>query len=106
MFARLAGEDDLYLVVNAGGKEADFDYINETLKGVAKVTPRFDRALLALQGPAAEAVLARHCPDSAALTFMKIVRTTVAGCPAIIGRTGYTGEDGYEISIEARTRRR
>ena len=100
MFSRLAGEDDLYLVVNAGGKEADFEYINETLKDVAKVTPRFDRALLALQGPAAEAVLARHAPGTAELTFMKVIRTTVAGCPAIISRTGYTGEDGYEISIE------
>src|SRR3569833_4505350 len=48
MFSRLAGEADLYLVVNAGGKEADFDYIIETLKGVAHVTPRFARALLAL----------------------------------------------------------
>jgi aminomethyltransferase len=100
MFSRLEGEEDLYLVVNAGGKEADFDYINETLKGVAKVTPRFDRALLALQGPAAEAVLARHAPGTAELTFMRVIRTTVAGCPAIISRTGYTGEDGYEISIE------
>jgi len=100
MFSRLTGEADLYLVVNAGGKEADFDYINETLKGVAKVTPRFDRALLALQGPAAEAVLARHAPGVAELTFMKVIRTTVAGEPAIISRTGYTGEDGYEISIE------
>jgi aminomethyltransferase len=100
MFSRLAGEDDMYLVVNAGGKEADFDYINEQLKGVAKVTPRFDRALLALQGPAAEAVLSRHAPGAAELTFMKVIRTTVAGVPAIISRTGYTGEDGYEISVE------
>jgi aminomethyltransferase len=100
MFSRLEGEDDLYLVVNAGTKEGDFHYINDALKGAAKVTPRFDRALLALQGPAAEAVLARHAPGAAELTFMKVIRTTVAGAPAIIGRTGYTGEDGYEISIE------
>jgi len=100
MFSRLAGEDDLYLVVNAGTKEGDFAYINETLKGTAQVTPRFDRALLALQGPAAEAVLARHAPGVAALTFMQVIRTTVAGAPAIVSRTGYTGEDGYEISIE------
>jgi aminomethyltransferase len=100
MFSRLAGEPDLYLVVNAGGKEADFAYINETLKGTAEVTPRFDRALLALQGPAAEAVLARHAPRVADLTFMQVIRTSVAGAPAIISRTGYTGEDGYEISIE------
>jgi aminomethyltransferase len=100
MFSRLAGEHDLYLVVNAGGKEADFAYINEALKGRAHVTPRFDRALLALQGPAAEAVLARHAPGVAELTFMKVIRTSVAGAPAIVSRTGYTGEDGYEISIE------
>lgn len=100
MFSRLAGEDALYLVVNAGGKQADFDYINAQLKGVAQVTPRFDRALLALQGPAAQDVLARHAPGVAELTFMHVIRTTVAGCPAIISRTGYTGEDGYEISIE------
>jgi aminomethyltransferase len=100
MFSRLAGEPDLYLVVNAGGKEADFAYINEVLKGAAQVAPRFDRALLALQGPAAEAVLARHAPLVADLTFMKVIRTTVAGAPAIVSRTGYTGEDGYEISIE------
>jgi len=100
MFSRLVSEADLYLVVNAGGKETDFAYINDALKGVTKVTPRFDRALLALQGPAAEAVLARHAPDVAALTFMKVIRTTVAGAPAIVSRTGYTGEDGYEISVE------
>jgi aminomethyltransferase len=100
MFSRLGGEHDLYLVVNAGGKEADFAYINETLKGAAQLTPRFDRALLALQGPAAEAVLARHAPGVADLTFMNVIRTAVAGAPAIVSRTGYTGEDGYEISIE------
>jgi aminomethyltransferase len=100
MFSRLAGEADLYLVVNAGGKEADFAYINDALKGAATVTPRFDRALLALQGPAAEVVLARHAPGAADLTFMKVIRTTVAGAPAIVSRTGYTGEDGFEISLE------
>jgi len=99
MFSRLAGEADLYLVVNAGGKEADFAYIDAALKGAAKVTPRFDRALLALQGPAAEAVLARHAPGVADLTFMKVIRATVAGAPAIVSRTGYTGEDGFEISV-------
>jgi aminomethyltransferase len=100
MFARLAGEADLYLVVNAGGKEGDFAYINAQLKGAAMVTPRFDRALLALQGPDAEPVLARHAPGVAALTFMQVIRTHVAGAPAIVSRSGYTGEDGYEISIE------
>jgi aminomethyltransferase len=100
MFSRLAGERDLYLVVNAGTKEADFAYIAEKLKGVATLTPKPDRALLALQGPKAGAVLVRHSPGIDQLTFMKVVRATVAGVPAIVSRSGYTGEDGFEISLE------
>jgi aminomethyltransferase len=100
MFSRLRGEADLYLVVNAGTKEGDFSYIGEKLKGAAELTLRPDRALLALQGPLAAQVLDRHSPGISSLTFMKVVRTTVAGAPAIISRTGYTGEDGFEISIE------
>src|SRR5690349_13101781 len=100
MFSRLAGESDLYLVVNAGTKEDDFAYISEKLAGKARLTPRFDRALLALQGPLAVEVLERHSPGISNLTFMKVVRATLAGAPAIISRTGYTGEDGFEISIE------
>jgi aminomethyltransferase len=100
MFSRLEGEADMYLVVNAGTKEGDFEYIAEKLKGAATLTPKPDRALLALQGPAAAQVLERHSPGISELTFMKVVRTTVAGAPAIISRTGYTGEDGFEISIE------
>jgi aminomethyltransferase len=101
MFTKLVGEAPLYLVVNAGTKEGDFAYIADKLKGVAALEPRPDRALLALQGPAAGAVLARHAPDTAQLTFMKVVRGTVAGAPAIVSRSGYTGEDGFEISLEA-----
>jgi len=100
MFSRLVGEADLYLVVNAGTKEGDFDYMAEKLQGAAVVMPRFDRALLALQGPLAEQVLERHSPGISRLTFMQVVRTVVAGAPAIVGRTGYTGEDGFEISLE------
>ncbi len=102
MVARLAGEAALYLVVNAACKESDFAYIAAKLKGIATLAPQPDRALLALQGPAAEAVLARHAPETAQLTFMKIARVTVAGAAAIVSRSGYTGEDGFEISIEAK----
>ncbi|MGD0867814.1 MAG: glycine cleavage system aminomethyltransferase GcvT, partial [Rhizomicrobium sp.] len=102
MVARLPGEAALYLVVNAACKEADFAYIAEKLKGIATLAPQPDRALLALQGPAAAAVLARHSPDTAKLTFMKVGRFAVAGAPAIVSRSGYTGEDGFEISIEAK----
>ncbi|MBS0471527.1 MAG: glycine cleavage system aminomethyltransferase GcvT [Proteobacteria bacterium] len=101
MFSRLAGESALYLVVNAGTKDGDFAYIAGKLDGVAVLEPRPDRALLALQGPAAGAVLERHSPGIDKLTFMKVVRCTVAGAPAIVSRSGYTGEDGFEISIEA-----
>jgi aminomethyltransferase len=101
MFSRLLGEDALYLVVNAGTKESDFAYIAGALDGIAVLEPRPDRALLALQGPAAAAVLERHSHGIDKLTFMKVVRCTVAGAPAIVSRSGYTGEDGFEISIEA-----
>ncbi len=100
MFSRLQGEADLYVVVNADTKEGDFTYIGEKLKGAAALTLRPDRALLALQGPLAASVLERHSPGISGLTFMKVARATIAGRPAIISRTGYTGEDGFEISLE------
>jgi aminomethyltransferase len=100
MTARLAGEAALYLVVNAGTKESDFAYIAQKLQGVAELAPKLERGLLALQGPSAEAVLARHAPGIEQLTFMKVARFKVAGAPAIVSRSGYTGEDGFEISIE------
>lgn len=101
MVARLKGEAPFYLVVNAATKDGDFAYVAEKLKGLATLTPRPDRALLALQGPKAEAALARHAVDAASLSFMQIARMDVAGRPAIVSRTGYTGEDGYEISMAA-----
>ena len=100
MFSRLIGERDLHIVVNGATKEGDFAYIAEKLSGVGTLTPKPDRALLALQGPKAGAVLERHAPGIDQLTFMKVVRATVAGAPAIISRSGYTGEDGFEISLE------
>jgi aminomethyltransferase len=106
MFSRLTGEGALYIVVNAGTKEGDIAYIGEMLRGVARIEARPDRALLALQGPAAGAVLERHSPGIDKLTFMKVVRASVAGAPAIVSRSGYTGEDGFEISIEAKNAER
>ncbi|HSC19547.1 MAG TPA: glycine cleavage system aminomethyltransferase GcvT [Rhizomicrobium sp.] len=100
MFSRLVGEWDLYIVVNGATKEGDFAYIGEKLSGVGSLTPKPDRALLALQGPKAGDVLERHSPGIDQLTFMKVARTTVAGAPAIVSRSGYTGEDGFEISLE------
>ena len=100
MAARLMGEAALYLVVNAATKDSDFAYIAERTKGKATLKPEPSRALLALQGPKAEAVLSRHASGVAALGFMKVARMSVAGCPAIVSRSGYTGEDGFEISLE------
>jgi aminomethyltransferase len=102
MFTRLAGERDMYLVVNAGTKSGDYAYIADKLNGAATVTTRFDRALLALQGPMAGKVLDRLSPGIDKLTFMKVTRASVAGAPAIVSRSGYTGEDGFEISIEGK----
>jgi aminomethyltransferase len=100
MFSKLEGEADMYIVVNAGTKDGDYAYISDKLNGAAKVTTRFDRALLALQGPMAGAVLERLSPGIDKLTFMKVVRAEIAGAPAIVSRSGYTGEDGFEISLE------
>ena len=100
MTTRLAGEPALYLVVNAAMKEQDFAYIGEKLAGAADLKPAPDRALLALQGPLAAAVLERHASGISDMSFMQARRATIAGAPAIVSRTGYTGEDGFEISID------
>jgi len=102
MFARLMDEPGLFIVVNAATKEQDFAYIAEKLDGAATVEPQSDRALLALQGPMAETVLKRHVPGVENLTFMKIARFDIGGAGAIISRSGYTGEDGFEISVHAK----
>jgi aminomethyltransferase len=101
MFSRLTGDAALYLVVNADTKEGDFAYIAKKIGDRASLTPQPDRALLALQGPLAAHVLERHAPGICELTFMQVVRTSVAGAPAIVSRSGYTGEDGFEISLQA-----
>jgi len=102
MVSRLTDEPGLFLVVNAACKEDDFAYIAEKLKDVAILEPQTDRALLALQGPRAEAVLRRHVPGVENLSFMKIARFDIGGASAIISRSGYTGEDGFEISLHAK----
>ena len=100
MAARLPGEKALLLVVNAATKEADFAYIAKELAGVATIIPQSSRALIALQGPRAEAALSRHAKGIEGLGFMRISRFEVAGAPAIVSRSGYTGEDGFEISLD------
>ncbi len=95
--------DCLYLVVNAACKEADLAHLEKHLGDRCQVLPQFDRALLALQGPAAAAVLSRLAPEVAEMTFMQVRRVKLLGQPCIVSRSGYTGEDGYEISVPSAT---
>ena len=91
--------DHLVLVVNASRKQADADHFASRIPGVKAAM--HDRALLALQGPAAAAVMARLSPEAAALPFMGVALVQAAGAEAWISRSGYTGEDGFEISLPA-----
>ena len=92
-------EGGLFVVVNAGCKEADIDLMRGNLPADIDIEVQSGAALLALQGPAAEVVLARHAPDLESLTFMMSVEVEISGVPATVSRSGYTGEDGFEISV-------
>ena len=89
----------LHVVVNAACREADIAHMRAGLGNGVTVTPHDERALMALQGPAAAAVLTRHAPGVAELVFMSAAEYTVAGIDCLISRSGYTGEDGFEISL-------
>ena len=98
-------EDGVMLVVNAARKEADLAHLRANLERTVAVEPRFGRALLALQGPEAAVVLARVAGGVAngveRMAFMSAADATIAGAPCVVTRSGYTGEDGFELSMEA-----
>jgi aminomethyltransferase len=91
--------DHIFVVVNAACKVADIAHMTAHLSDVAEVIPVMDRGLLALQGPLAEAALARLVPGVAAMRFMDVAILAWGGADLWISRSGYTGEDGFEISV-------
>jgi len=96
------GDEDLFLVVNAACKEADFEHLLNTIGVECKVEFLEDVALLALQGPKAHEVLAEIAPSTSEMTFMTAKQLVINGIDCFITRSGYTGEDGFEISLLAK----
>jgi len=93
------GADHISLVVNAARKDADYAHLISGLNGRASLEVLQHQALLALQGPQAATVLARHAPGAIDLMFMQFAEIPVSGFPCTVARSGYTGEDGFEISV-------
>jgi aminomethyltransferase len=93
--------DHLFLVVNASRKDADEAHLRNELSDVCSIEPLPGRALLALQGPKAETVLAKLCAGAPAMRFMDSGPREVSGLDCFVSRSGYTGEDGFEISVPA-----
>lgn len=91
--------DHLFVVVNAACKHADIAHMRAQLSDVCEVVAVTDRALIALQGPLAEAALAGLAPGVAAMRFMDVAILPWGGVDLWISRSGYTGEDGFEISL-------
>ena len=91
----------LFVVVNAACKAEDEAHLRANLSDVCVIEPLADRALIALQGPKAFSVLEKFCPEAPAMRFMDAGPHTVDGIDCFVSRSGYTGEDGFEISVPA-----
>ncbi|MEO8007508.1 MAG: glycine cleavage system aminomethyltransferase GcvT [Betaproteobacteria bacterium] len=94
-------EHDLFVIVNAACKDADIKHLVTHIGQRCTVQPLPERALLALQGPKAVAALSRLSPAVSKLTFMSGIRASLADADCFVTRSGYTGEDGFEISVPA-----
>ena len=92
---------DIFVIVNGACKVGDIAHIKANISTRCQVIPMPDMALLALQGPQAVTALSRLAPGVEKLVFMTGGRFTVAGCDCFLTRSGYTGEDGFEISVPA-----
>ncbi len=93
--------DHLFLVVNAACKAEDEAHLRKHLSDVCTIEPLPDRALIALQGPKAVEVLAKHAPTVASMKFMDAGPHKILDIDCFVSRSGYTGEDGFEISVPA-----
>jgi aminomethyltransferase len=94
-------ERDFLVIVNAGCKDADIRHLQTHIGHRCSVQPMPERALLALQGPKAAEAVGRLAPELRSLVFMTGASCRIAGIDCFATRSGYTGEDGYEISVPA-----
>jgi aminomethyltransferase len=99
MVANFGGH--LFLVVNAACKAEDEAHLRANLSETCVVESLPDRALIALQGPKASSVLTKFCADAASMRFMDSGPRSIDGIDCFVSRSGYTGEDGFEISVPA-----
>ena len=97
MFANLG--DHILLIVNSACVTDDISHLKAHVSSDIQVQNLTNRALLALQGPNSEAVLAKHCPEVLNMRFLDILKIMICGAECYVSRSGYTGEDGFEISV-------
>ncbi|MGR8935388.1 MAG: glycine cleavage system aminomethyltransferase GcvT [Gammaproteobacteria bacterium] len=100
IIARLQA-NSFFIVVNAACKDKDLQHLQNHLASSCRLQPLTANALLALQGPAAARIVEVHCPNAAALKFMQICESQIDGITCLVSRSGYSGEDGFEISLPA-----